>query len=187
MKNIENFIKKTFFMILAVVITGVNVLQPTTVNAYTTGATFSTYYTTDNVNVRKGPGTSYASYGIIPANTVLWTGQYQGTSGSWIKIRIFNSKTETTGYINSSYLKTTTTNRFYTATDNVNIRKGPGTSYGIITTIPKGADQRLWYAHKVHANGYTWVATDGANSNISLGSSGYYIGAYAWVALDYFK
>ncbi len=53
---------------------------------------------TANVNVRSGPGTSYAKLGQLYKGTIV---PKLGTSGSWTKI-VYNSKT---AYVSTKYLK----------------------------------------------------------------------------------
>lgn len=100
----------------------------------------TTYYTTGNLNLRSGPGTGYAILAVMPkgsAVTVL------STSGGWSRLT-YSGKT---GYASASYLSTTppsgttTVVRYTTAA--LNLRTGPGTSYAIITTMPKGASVEL--------------------------------------------
>lgn len=100
----------------------------------------TTYYTTGNLNLRSGPGTGYTILAVMPkgsAVTVL------STSGGWSRL-VYSGKT---GYASASYLSTTppsgttTVVRYTTAA--LNLRTGPGTSYAIITTMPKGASVEL--------------------------------------------
>jgi uncharacterized protein YgiM (DUF1202 family) len=58
-----------------------------------------TMYSTDPVNVRSGPSTSYSSYGVIAAGTnVTVTNK---SNSSWYKVKLTNG---TVGYIYSEYL-----------------------------------------------------------------------------------
>lgn len=90
-----------------------------------------TKVTTANLNLRTGPGTGYSIILTMPKGssvTVL------STSNSWSKLT-YNG---TTGYAYSPYL-TSTASTSYLTTGSVNLRTGPGTSYSVILTIPKGA------------------------------------------------
>ena len=62
------------------------------------GTTATYMQATANVNVRSGPGTSYAKLGQLYKGTIV---PKLGTSGSWTKI-VFNSQT---AYVSSKYLK----------------------------------------------------------------------------------
>ncbi|RFM19437.1 mannosyl-glycoprotein endo-beta-N-acetylglucosamidase [Clostridium botulinum] len=166
---------------------GIVGMQSDKAYAYSTGSTFTIYITTSDVNIRKGPGTSYESYGVVPKYTAIDTGQVKETSGGWSKVEMVKSGSVKTGYIKSSYLRKSTSNRFYKATSNVKVRKGPGTSYSAITTVPKNADQLLFYDYKVYANGHNWVADLSCKVNSPVGSTGYDIIGLSWTAFDYYR
>ncbi|MFH5836918.1 SH3 domain-containing protein [Proteiniclasticum sp. C24MP] len=91
-------------------------------------------YTTTNLNMRTGPGTSYAVILVIPKGaevTVI------DTSSIWYKVS-YGGKT---GYASSSYLSTSAPAELpvrYTTAD-LNLRTGPGTGYSIILTMPRGS------------------------------------------------
>jgi uncharacterized protein YgiM (DUF1202 family) len=95
------------------------------------------------VNVRSGPGTGYPIIGTAPKGAVYTV---TGRSGSYYQIN-YNSRA---GYVYSSYLAvssvqtadktaTTGTGMIVNCNSGVNVRSGPGTSYPIIGTAPKGA------------------------------------------------
>jgi len=102
----------------------------------------TTYYTTANLNLRSGPGTGYTILAVMPkgsAVTVL------STSGGWSRVT-YGGKT---GYASATYLSTAppsgTTSSIvirYTTAD-LNLRTGPGTSYPIITMMPKGSSVEI--------------------------------------------
>jgi len=100
-------------------------------------ASTETRYTTANLNMRTGPGTSYAVILVIPNGSPVSVIEY---SGVWAKVT-YNGKT---GYCHTSYLKesTATTEMRYT-TANLNMRTGPGTSYSVILVIPNGASVQM--------------------------------------------
>lgn len=109
--------------------------------------------TGSSVNFRKGPGTSYSKIATLSKGTEVG---YISESGGWSKIS-YNGKI---GYMSSQYLGNNTTGT--PSTDNsdkdnsctdvtviskkivtgnsVNFRKGPGTSYSKIATLPKGTE-----------------------------------------------
>ena len=97
--------------------------------------------TADALNVRSGPSTSY---GIT---TKLYKGdkvEILETSNGWNKIKASNGKI---GWVSGDYIKvssgstsqpsTSTTKATVTATS-LNVRSGAGTSYSVITKLPKG-------------------------------------------------
>lgn len=93
-------------------------------------------YTTANLNMRTGPGTSYAVILVIPKGAEVTV---TDTSSTWYKVS-YGGKS---GYASSSYLTATAPSSSelpvrYT-TEDLNLRTGPGTSYSIILTMPKGS------------------------------------------------
>lgn len=111
--------------------------------------------TTANVNLRTGPGTNYKSLGIVLKDREV--GVVSFTSNGWAKL-------ENGNYVCAAYLVKATNydknNVMYLyTTANLNLRKGPGTGYSKIITIPKGAKVKYitktngWA--KVTYNGYT--------------------------------
>ena len=94
--------------------------------------------TADALNVRSGPSTSY---GIT---TKLYKGdkvEILETSNGWYKIKASNGKI---GWVSGDYIKVSsgsTSQTSYKATvntDSLNMRKGAGTSYSVITKLSKG-------------------------------------------------
>ena len=94
--------------------------------------------TADALNVRSGPSTSY---GIT---TKLYKGdkvEILETSNGWHKIKASNGKI---GWVSGDYIKVSsgsTSQTSYKATvtaDSLNVRKGAGTSYSVITKLSKG-------------------------------------------------
>ena len=57
--------------------------------------------TTDNLNVRKGAGTSYAALGVVEKNILM---QYAGKTGDWYETRYMGAK----AYVHSSYAQIVT-------------------------------------------------------------------------------
>lgn len=104
---------------------------------------------TANVYVRKGPGTGYAKLGTLKKGGQV---VFLAKSGSWSKVTYEGQ----TAYIHSKYLAlktggtTPATGSVY-ATTNVNVRKGPGTSYAKLGQLEK--DQKV---EKVGSSG-RWV------------------------------
>jgi peptidoglycan/xylan/chitin deacetylase (PgdA/CDA1 family) len=91
------------------------------------------YVTTANLNLRSGPGTGYSILAVIPKGTTV---SVESISGGWGKLTYAGK----TGYSSMTYLTLATapTNDLRVTTANLNFRTGPGTSYSIIATIPKG-------------------------------------------------
>jgi peptidoglycan/xylan/chitin deacetylase (PgdA/CDA1 family)/SH3-like domain-containing protein len=93
-------------------------------------------YTTANLNMRTGPGTSYQVILVIPKGAAVTV---VDASSVWYKVS-YGGKT---GYASSNYLTGNQTApaelpvRYTTA--NLNMRTGPGTSYPIILTMPRGS------------------------------------------------
>lgn len=152
---------KKYFTVAA---TGIVLTASLTAGAFAASAT-----TTATVNVRSGAGNSYKVVTCVTKGKSVTT---NGSSGNWTKVTA-NGKT---GYIYNKYLSTsgsstsassstsstTTTSTSSTtvySTTTLNVRSGPGTSYGIITTMTKGQSATKtgvsgsWY--KVSVNGKT--------------------------------
>lgn len=97
--------------------------------------------TASTLNVRKGPGTSYDTLGALKLNDKV---EIISLESGWYKIK-FNSNT---GYVHSSYIKTDFKENEpavekqlgYVTASNLNIRSGPGTNYGVTTTIYKNEE-----------------------------------------------
>ena len=115
---------------------------------------------TGRVNFRTGPSKDYASMGKIEKGETV---TYLETSGSWIKIK-YNSKT---GYVHKNYISSSSSNsstsiKYVNASVGLNVRKGPSTSYAVITTLADGT--------KV-----TVVSTSGDWSKITCGNTTGYV------------
>lgn len=109
-----------------------------------TKTTIEKYKVTANLNVRAGSGTNYKILGTLKKETqITTTGK---TSNGWYKLS-YNGKV---GYVSGKYLTKVTTsstkntsatkqtgNRYKVTVDGLNLRKGAGTTYKVITTIPK--------------------------------------------------
>ena len=126
------------------------------------------------VNVRSGPGTSYAIVGAAPKNAVY---SILGQTGAWYKIS-FNGGT---GYISASYFSVDSAvmaaqtasgsiGTIVNCTNGVNVRSGPGTGYSILGTAPKSAV-------------YSVLGTSGSWVKISFGAkTGYVSSSYIKVS-----
>lgn len=101
------------------------------------------------VNVRTGAGTSNSIIATVPAGTTLISG---GQVNGWYKV-VYNG---TVGYVSGDYVtpSNSVSGNFGTGTvvaSAVNLRSGPSTSSGVITTLNKGATMSVigvsgeWY------------------------------------------
>ena len=100
-----------------------------TSSASASSASYTAYRVdaTNGINLRKGPGTSYARVGGISDGDVV---QVASISNGW-------AKTREGKYCSSKYLKKCTTSTPYvtTATKGLNFRTGPGTGYSKTRTV----------------------------------------------------
>ena len=116
------------------------------VTALPTGAwAASTAQTTDYLNLRTGAGQSYSVLLTMPKGTEVTI--LDDSQGEWAKVRLASGQE---GYCSKEYLtavgslSTATYGALATGdtavtTANLNVRKGVGTSYGIVTTLAEGA------------------------------------------------
>jgi len=105
------------------------------------------YQTTANLNLRTGTGTTYKVITVIPKGKQVTLISKHGT---WFKV----SYSGKTGYVSSTYLKQVTSTSttkpqsvIYSTTDNLNLRTGAGTTYKVVTVIPKGKQVTLISKH----------------------------------------
>lgn len=118
----------------------------------------ATVTTTTELNLRTGPGTSFAVIQVIPAvSRLILTGQ---TANGFSSVS-YNGRT---GWASTMYLQVDGTVpepvTTATATDDLNMRSGPATSYSVITVIPTGSGITLTGQtnngfHSVSYNGYS--------------------------------
>ena len=105
----------------------------------------TTAQTTDYLNLRTGAGKSYSVLLTMPKGTEVTV--LEDSQGEWAKVRLSSGQE---GYCSKAYLTTegTLSTSTYGAlgtgeaavtTANLNVRKGAGTSYGIVTTLAEGA------------------------------------------------
>ena len=137
-----------------------------------TSTTTNTMYVTASagLNLRKGPSTSYAVIKTLSKGTEVTV---ISSSNGWSKVNVGG----VSGYVSSDYLSSTkpstgssssnestsnSTSTMYT-TDRLNLRKGAGTSYSVITTLDKGI------AVTVHSssNGWSKVSVNGMSGYVS--------------------
>lgn len=121
----------------------------------------STTYASSSVNLRSGASTSTSKITSLASGTKL---TILGENGSWYLV---STASGTQGYISKSYVKKTgsssSSSSSTTATVSgsvVNMRKGPGTDYALVTALTKGtrvtvlskSNSRWW---KVKYSSYT--------------------------------
>jgi uncharacterized protein YgiM (DUF1202 family) len=152
-----------------------------------------TYYTTDYVNERTEASTSSSIITVLPTGTAV--NVVDTSNSSWYKVKLSNGSY---GYIYSEYLsvsspsssdsntnETNTINESYTATDAVNVRSGPSTSYTVLKTIASGTPVTVtdksnasWYKVQVDSiTGYInskYLTTGTTSSSSSVTGTSYY-------------
>jgi uncharacterized protein YraI len=120
-----------------------------------------TRYTLDSVRLRTGPGTSWRIITNMPSGAKLsLTGRREGgfaqVSTQW-----------GTGWVSEQYIGTSAPSSGsagYT-NDRVNLRRGPGTSYGVIAALPTGTrltvtgTERNGFSEVSSGYGRGWVAS----------------------------
>jgi uncharacterized protein YraI len=134
-------------------------------SAPTTATPGGTAVTTDALNLRAGAGISHAVLAIMPVRSrVVLTGEVSGDfhAVSW------NGRK---GWASSSYLAIEGTApappMAATTTDDLNLRSGPATSYGVVTMMPRGSRVTL-----------TGQVTNGFHAVAFNGKSGWAFSAY---------
>lgn len=142
---------------------------------------------TGNLNVRTGPGASYASVTSIPYGTTL-TLVGRNTDGTWVKVRMSNG---TEGWVNASYLTTSVpvsslpivdgstgsgTPTAVVTTGALNVRSGAGPQYGRVTVIYQGTNVTLigrnadgsWVKVRLSNGTEGWVNATLIQANVSI-------------------
>lgn len=155
---------------------------PLSVEAYSTG-NYKVKTSGSNLNVRSGPGTGYASVGKLSNGSAFTVYEI---SGNWGKISSSSSQWVSLTY--STYVGSTNTiapapsGKTGTGVVNcsaLNVRTGPGTGYGIKTTIKCGANVNITHTsgnwgYDSNNGGYvslSYISFTGGSSN-NGGSTG---------------
>ena len=180
-------------------VTGTSSATPTPTQAPSNDGTVQAKLTAD-VNLRRGAGTNYGVIKVIGTGTTVTV--TDASNSQWYKVKLSDG---TEGYLFSEYLKVTSgdinsakpsatptptpapSNGTVQAktTSDLNVRKGPGTSYGIIKVIDMNvtvtvteATNSSWYKVKLSdgTEGYLAVQylkiTSGDINSVKPGNSG---------------
>ncbi len=138
-----------------------NVTEPES----TTGAALSgvvaqvmTKYPSSTVNLRMGAGSAYPVIDKCPRGTRL---EIIDESENWYQVRVAGSEVE--GWMSKNYISRGLEAR---TTGRVNLRRGPGTGYTVLKTLPYGQEITV-----------TWVGDGWSKVEIG-GESGYISNAY---------
>jgi uncharacterized protein YraI len=107
--------------------------------------------TVDKLNLREKPGTAGRILGVLTRGTVLHILKEAGSG--WLQVRA--DETDAQGFVNGTYLTLSDSkptvaaagpkslpadgSRCEVKTPNLNVRAGPGTDYGVVTTVTQGA------------------------------------------------
>ncbi|MEA4897662.1 MAG: SH3 domain-containing protein [Christensenellaceae bacterium] len=105
--------------------------DPTDMGGWGALARIKTKYAGSTVNLRKGPGTSYAVKDTMTCNEMLII--LDKYNSKWYEVQVVSSLR--TGYVYKEYITNGALGR---TTANVNLRKSASTSARILLTIPSG-------------------------------------------------
>lgn len=158
-----------YFKVRAVNSTGVGKASAI-LSTQTTFATATQVTTTSRLNLRAHAGTSYTNQITVPKgmtfDTICQTTDKNGVV--WYKVNYTSGSKSYTGYLHSSWLKVSTavpsSSVEYLITNcNLNLRKGAGTSYSVLTVVPKNTVLKScgvsgnWYKTQYTVNGKTYT------------------------------
>lgn len=173
--------KKILAMIMVLLL--VAAALPMSALAATTKTVYISSTGSGSMNVRSGPGKGYSVNGYVHHKDTV---DVLDKSGEWSKVKVHDNGV--TGWIKTKYIDGTTKD-LGTGTkavkvssgSNLNLRTGPGTSYGIKGTVANGAAVKVlntegdWVKVTVSSTGKTgWIMAKyigGASSGSSSGSS----------------
>ena len=180
-------------------VTGTSPATPTPTQAPSNDGTVQAKLTAD-VNLRRGAGTNYGVIKVIGTGTTVTV--TDASNSQWYKVKLSDG---TEGYLFSEYLKVTSGNIDSAkpsatptptpapsngtvqakTTSDLNVRKGPGTSYGIIKVIDMNvnvtvteATNSSWYKVKLSDGTEGYLAaqylkiTSGDINSVKPGNSG---------------
>ena len=118
--------------------------------------------TTDDLNLRTGPGVEYSVSGVMDKDTTVTI--LDVSDQKWIKVKLSDGKT---GYCSANYIDVSADGK---TTDYVNIRSGPGTENSVIKTVDEGTKLDV-----ITFSGPSW-----AKVSLDDGTTGY-------INTDYFE
>ncbi len=145
----------------------------------TTTTSVTGYVNADYVNLRKGAGTNYAVLTCMRKNTQFTFVDTNVYNSSWYKIKLTNG---TTGYISTKYATKNQTNSSnsnsnsgtattvrtgYINDDYVNLRKGAGTSYAVVTCMRKNTKCTFISTKLYNSSWYNIKLTNGTVGYVS--------------------
>ncbi|CEG29099.1 N-acetylmuramoyl-L-alanine amidase [Bacillus sp. B-jedd] len=128
---------------------------------YLAAVTWTGYVTASSLNVRQSASATSAVVGAIPKGTSVTV---QGADGSWLKVTVPSKNLS--GWVSSSYIAKTAPAVVYPKVvlkANTSLRKGPGTTYAIISSETAGTyydkiSQKDGWIQVKKANGVTgWI------------------------------
>ena len=160
-------------------VTGTSSATPTPTQAPSHDGTVQAKLTAD-VNLRRGAGTNYGVIKVIGTGTTVTV--TDASNSQWYKVKLSDG---TEGYLFSEYLKVTSGNIDSAkpsatptptpapsngtvqakTTSDLNVRKGPGTSYGIIKVIDMNVTVTVTEA--THSNWYNVKLSDGTEGYLA--------------------
>ncbi len=163
------------FLIACLVLQSIILLEPSWLSRSAQAADIQGYCTANTLNVRKGPGTSYAI--ITSGGSLVQLHKNDKvtvlrTSGNWYQVRLSFKGNTVTGYCLKTYIKTSGTsaatptptkkaessNSYVAATvtaNSLNVRSGAGTSYAKLTNLKKNTQIQV-YGSKKNGSGEVW-------------------------------
>ncbi len=135
----------------------------------------SGHITDSYVNLRSGAGTNYSVVTTMAKNTKVTFIDGKIYSTNWYKIK--ELKTNKTGYVHKNYVQAdeaaasaASAGSGYINTDYVNLRKGAGTNYAIVTNMRQNTKFTLVSTKLYNTNWY--------NIKLSNGTTGYVMKTY---------
>jgi N-acetylmuramoyl-L-alanine amidase len=126
---------------------------------YLTASTWSGYVTATNLNIRSAPGGSIS--GTLAKGTAL---KVYGNDGNWLKV--YASSINKTGWVSSAYVTKTKPLTKVVLKVNSYLRKGPGTSYPVLSTENAGtyfdklSEKNGWVQMKKSNGVIGWVSAN---------------------------
>lgn len=158
--------------------------MPSATSSEQAGATATV--NTGALNVRSGPSVAYSVVTVVYQGNVV-TLQGRNSSGSWVKIQFGTA----VGWVNQSLLNTSASITDLpilseaapsavgtVATGALNVRTGPGVTYGVITTVGFGQNVALigrtsnnvWVKIQLANGQQGWVNSTLLTTNVSVGT-----------------